>query len=632
MPPRVQARPAAPKPPAPLSAKPASSSSSAATSPTASMPPPARPRSGSVASATSSRAGPSTAPKLAVPPQGKDLSSSTGRVFAKPSKEWVLPERAKPGRKASTEEPDNKRQSQNRLSQRAHRARRTDYIQTLEDRLRQYEADEIHSNVRLQEVARALKADNDKMKSELTQLRSALAAARADREKWLAERKALNDSLRTMRTQVDAMRSASNISSPAAHLDERLEYELAALARSPVLTPMLRAAGTPRRGSAARTPREAGPSSLACPICPDPDPDCPCQQSDDARMESTLAGPPSSPRCGLCDLAPEACLCNAVEEDIKPVIPRSRESSPGPDDSPDCGLCTATDFCACRAGAAAAASSGPASGISAAPPPPPPKTKPLPTLSAGVAAPAIPLRLRTRPAKRQSVWSLENVPSGTSRKEAVCTGDPSNCDACKNDSFGREFCGHLFGKEHDCATQCGPGKAAAASASSSSSSTVSIASLVTGPVPGSPATPLTPPPQAPLVLACCGAPELCGHAGGCAGDVIGLGAPETFEQGGVEVEMRPDEAWKALKAHPNSKFTPLAILADVVARRAPCLGPRVEMSPPPSSPQTNHQHEAAKRRVAVETSAVRDALRYLDGATPQPGEVDLGRSAKRRRV
>ncbi|TXT15961.1 hypothetical protein VHUM_00464 [Vanrija humicola] len=413
------------------------------------------------------------------------------------------------------------------------------------------------------------------------------------------------------------MRTASNISSPAAHLDERLEYELAALARSPVLTPVLRSyASTPRRGSATRTPREAaaGSSSLACPICPDPDPDCPCQQPDDAGIESTLARPIASTRCGLCDLAPEACLCNQVEEDVKPIIPRSPESSPGPDDSPDCGLCTASEFCACRAGAAAGAAS-----------------KPLPTLSTGIAAPAIPLRLRSRPAKRQSVWSLENVPSGTSRKEAVCTGDPSNCDACKNDKFGQEFCGHLFGKEHDCATQCGPGKSAAAAAASS----VSIASLVTGPVPGSPATPLTPPPQAPLVLACCGAPELCGHAGGCAGDVIGLGAPEPFvveHQSGVdEVEMRPDEAWKALKAHPNSKFTPLAILADVVARRAPCLGPRVEMSPPPSSPQ-NHQHEAAKRRVAVETSAVRDALRYLDTATPRDGEVDLSRSAKRRRV
>jgi hypothetical protein len=39
--------------------------------------------------------------------QGKDTSSSAGKVFAKPSKEWVLPERVKPRRKVSAEEPDN---------------------------------------------------------------------------------------------------------------------------------------------------------------------------------------------------------------------------------------------------------------------------------------------------------------------------------------------------------------------------------------------------------------------------------------------------------------------------------------------------------------------------------------------
>ena len=37
----------------------------------------------------------------------KDTSSSSGKVFAKPSKEWVVPERTKPGRKISAEEPDN---------------------------------------------------------------------------------------------------------------------------------------------------------------------------------------------------------------------------------------------------------------------------------------------------------------------------------------------------------------------------------------------------------------------------------------------------------------------------------------------------------------------------------------------
>lgn len=52
----------------------------------------------------------STTASIAVTTPGngnKDTSSSAGKVFAKPSKEWVLPERAKPGRKVSAEEPDN---------------------------------------------------------------------------------------------------------------------------------------------------------------------------------------------------------------------------------------------------------------------------------------------------------------------------------------------------------------------------------------------------------------------------------------------------------------------------------------------------------------------------------------------
>lgn len=379
-------------------------------------------------------------PALAVP--GKDLSSSTGKIFAKPSKEWVLPERAKPGRKASTDEPDNRRQSQNRLSQRAHRARRTDYIQTLEERLRKYEADEIHSNVRLQEVARALKQDNERMKNELNQLAAGLKAARTERDAWQSERRQLNSSIRTLRTQL----AQAEHRSPRDYDYEYGDYASSdlGLRHSPALTPTM---GTPRGAPSPRTlmpssttissatgstPRTlattSGSTTLACPICPDPDPDCPCQRLDSTLPMSTL----SPSRCGLCDQFPEACLCNGAahmhqDEDVKPVIPRSPSPGPAPADDPGCGLCTSESFCACRAGLNLGAS------ISL---PPPVASAPAASASIGIAAPAVALRLRSRPAAKQSVWALDNVPAGTSRKEAVCTGDPSNCDACRNDSFG----------------------------------------------------------------------------------------------------------------------------------------------------------------------------------------------------
>lgn len=44
-----------------------------------------------------------------------------------------------------------------------------------------------------------------------------------------------------------------------------------------------------------------------------------------------------------------------------------------------------------------------------------------------------------------------------------------------------------------------------------------------------------------------------------------------------------DTAWRQLKSHPNVAFTDLSLLADVVARRSKCAGPRVEIYPAPGS-------------------------------------------------
>lgn len=92
--------------------------------------------------------------------------------------------------------------------------------------------------------------------------------------------------------------------------------------------------------------------------------------------------------------------------------------------------------------------------------------------------------------------------------------------------------------------------------------------------------------------------------------------------------MRPDLAWRTLKAHPNAKFAPLAMLADVVARRHKVRGPRVELSPSPPPPTMRE----------IQTSAVKDALRWLDGQKRGAERVEEGaegaeeRDGKRRRL
>lgn len=103
--------------------------------------------------------------------------------------------------------------------------------------------------------------------------------------------------------------------------------------------------------------------------------------------------------------------------------------------------------------------------------------------------------------------------------------------------------------------------------------------------PPPPLTPRSPLSLAPLQLACCGTPELCGSSGGqCSGETLTDMEPP---EGDIVVDaetgetMRCDEAWRALKAHPNVTHASLSLLADVVARRTKCTGPRVELSPEP---------------------------------------------------
>lgn len=44
-----------------------------------------------------------------------------------------------------------------------------------------------------------------------------------------------------------------------------------------------------------------------------------------------------------------------------------------------------------------------------------------------------------------------------------------------------------------------------------------------------------------------------------------------------------NDAWRQIKSHPNVAFADLSLLADVVARRSKCTGPRVVISPAPGA-------------------------------------------------
>lgn len=256
------------------------------------------------------------------------------------------------------------------------------------------------------------------------------------------------------------------------------------------------------------------------------------------------------------------------------------------------------------------------------------------------------------------------MPAGTT--PLVC---PSADSPSQADNTGQEFCSNFF-QSRDPTHSCTNCKGTCSSSTAPSSLLPPPSHTHTHTHNASPAQPADLHPfddtssSGPLLMACCGNPGLCGHqSGGCTGDVIGIGGliPGLPEDEIAHETIRVDQAWKTLKAHPNAKFASLAFLADVVAQRA---GPHMSgttaaeapmspisapggMSPAPKSglvhsgsvvrdearPEMGAEgRRDGKRKVVVESSAVRDALRLLDG-TPAPSEDgNEGRGGKRARL
>ncbi|KZT30473.1 hypothetical protein NEOLEDRAFT_1152991 [Neolentinus lepideus HHB14362 ss-1] len=229
----------------------------------------------------------------------------------------------------------------------------------------------------------------------------------------------------------------------------------------------------------------------------------------------------------------------------------------------DCGFCNDETGCVCRELAMADKMSS--NQLKIEPMEPPKSSLPPPAELASAAPttisilddlpsyqPPVPLRRRTTGPTNTAFSPVFPVtaslaeqpqPQPPSISRPTCSGDPSNCMACADDAFGKAFCaavGQSVAAASPCATcPSRPSDVTAAGPSSSSS-------------------------------ACCGDPSRCGRDGCCSAS----SDPEV---------MPTDDAWRQLKSHPNIVFADLSLLADVVARRSKCAGPRVEISPAPGS-------------------------------------------------
>lgn len=158
--------------------------------------------------------------------------------------------------------------------------------------------------------------------------------------------------------------------------------------------------------------------------------------------------------------------------------------------------------------------------------------------------PPVPLRRKPGGSSTNSVFPV--IPLAVSSvSTSKCSGNPNDCMACADDTFGKAFCKAI------------------------NHSTASSASCSDCPRRSSQSDKV-------LVDSCCGVVDKCGSSG------IAPSGSSTSSSRGPET-IPTDDAWRQLKSHPNVAFADLALLAEVVARRSKCMGPRVVISPAPGS-------------------------------------------------
>jgi len=205
--------------------------------------------------------------------------------------------------------------------------------------------------------------------------------------------------------------------------------------------------------------------------------------------------------------------------------------------------------------------------------------------------PPVPLKRRSGGTSVHSVFHVQPGPtsqnSGSGISSATCSGDPSNCVICADDSFGKAFCTAI-----------------------TTSACVAYDGFSGSGV------------------------ENCGKNGSRCDHLCPSGSsftPDSAVPSSSSKFIPTNDAWQKLKEHPNVDFADLSLLAEVVASRSKCAGPRLVISstaPTQSDERSSgaNRHgspiklvdekvllECGRRRVQqVHMDGVQEALRMLD--------------------
>ncbi|KAF9460789.1 hypothetical protein BDZ94DRAFT_1150500, partial [Collybia nuda] len=459
--------------------------------------------------------------------------SSSSTLWATASKEWIIQPKPKPGRKPkkdvapppkSEEQLDNKgRRVQNRAAQRAFRERKQSQLAELQARVQSYEQGEIERNVALQNIAKRLKEENEALRLENSLLKERMSKVERDnetprehdRKRWRDDSPMSNVSLAP---PTASKRAKVSTDSPRTHITTSY---------------------TPSPPSMVSSPGSNGTSDTRFSPLP----------------YETQSDPTPSQFSNIINLSPNPKSHAMETNDSFPAF--------------DCGFCNEDTPCVCREIAVQQAAERlgvvdfKAENYSQASPlmhlnqiirletaPVAPRASILENLPAY--QPPVPLRRRTGAPAVNSVFPVAPplpVLQRASAPDNNCSGDPSNCVACADDAFGKAFC---LAIEESVSTQapCGDCPCTQGQTSHTSHSTFSS-------IPGS---------------------DCCTNPTGC--DCPTNTTRPTVSRCQSESKTIPtNDAWLQIKSHPNVAFADLALLADVVARRSKCTGPKVIISP-----------------------------------------------------
>ena len=361
----------------------------------------------------------------------------------KPSKEWVLPARGKPGRKPSDSVPPTKRKAQNRASQRAFRERRHAYVCELEQKVAQYQAREIDANVQMQRIAlqcreeaNALRKSNEELRARYEQMEQQFLAYRRSAEAQATTHSTgcqppLHEKIHTHCSSRDAISirgtSTSGTTGPS---------KLSAVGTEGTEGSEVNVAGSHAQGH---------------------------KHLYGLRFANSTFSPPSSPTLSTSSEVKTAEAIPSTSYTPTRAVPLRRKHEPSlplaslsEGEDPlldlDCGFCTDATVCVCRGKArleldeAKPSVTGAGSDSDSAPKPTLWYTKaPEPSSSNAMRLPIRPHR-----SSRPRLWAVTpgnmsqfgaaTCSASSSQLAPQCTGDRRTCSACQTDPTLAEFC------------------------------------------------------------------------------------------------------------------------------------------------------------------------------------------------